>query len=317
MHSIADLKVAGEEVGSTFEPEELLVTNHMVIMAIEEVVGDRSSAVLMEAGRSISEYLSEMYGCDTMEDVLNVAAELFGFDYALEDDVVRISGCRECLGVFSEGRKCKITAGMVQGAYAVEFGEIPPVAEVECGDECVFKIGEKGSWTRVPVDEYLKHASEWLKGLNLDSAEVARFKIATEASVRHVLGGSERPMFFRAGKVYVTALYDALDGPDDPEELVARYSEISGAEYELEGDQLIIEPCLECAGYESGDEPMCHAARGAVAGLLELYGVPFKDVVETRCSTSEGEIVGTCTVKIKGTLWTAKRAVAVVKSMFG
>ncbi|NPB01856.1 MAG: hypothetical protein GXO28_02975 [Methanopyri archaeon] len=316
MGSLPDLTVVGEEVGSTFEPEELIVTNHMVTMAIEEVVGERSSAVLMEAGRLIAEHLAEVHACKTAEDVLDAAADAFGFDYAIEDDVIRIGKCKECLGVFHGGRKCKITAGIIQGAYYVETGEVPPVCEIECGDECVFKVGEKGEWESVPVDEYLRHATEWLKGVNVDPEEAARFKVATEAAIRRVLGGSERPMFFRAGKVYVTALYEVLDAPEDPEELVERYSEISGADYRLEGDQLIIEPCLECAGHE-GTEPMCHAARGAVAGLLELYGVPFKDVVETRCSAPEGEIVGTCTVKIKGTLWTAKRAVAVVKSMFG
>ncbi len=316
MGSLPDLSMVGEEVGPAFEPEELIVSNNMVTMAIEEVVGERSSAVLMEAGRLIAEHLAEVHACETAEDVLNAAADAFGLDYSIEDNVVRVSKCKECLGVLHEGRKCKITAGIIQGAYYVETGKVPPVCEIECGDECVFKVGEKGKWELVPVNEYLRHATEWLKGVNVDPEEVARFKVATEAAIRRILGGSERPIFFRAGKVYVKALYEVLDDPEDPEELVKRYSEISGADYRLEGDQLIIEPCLECAGQEAA-EPMCHAARGAVAGLLELYGVPFKDVVETRCSAPEGEVVGTCTVKIKGTLWTTKRAVAIVKSMFG
>ncbi|WP_457619772.1 hypothetical protein [Methanopyrus sp.] len=114
--------------------------------------------------------------------------------------------------------------------------------------------------------------------------------------------------------MYAGALVNAFE-PEDPGEFVERVEEYSETSYSLEGDRFVVEKCLECAGMPF-EGPICHAVRGALAETLEHWGVPFKELVEVRCATEEGETAGTCVVKAKGVIWRAKRVVDAVKRAF-
>ncbi|WP_457620603.1 V4R domain-containing protein [Methanopyrus sp.] len=313
------LRKRAEEAGSMFTAEELLVTNKMVMMALYSLGGERSCASVFKAGS----ILADSFGVETLEDALHEFCELTGADYDLDRDYVIIENCPECSGyVRVEGGVCHFLRGFISRAVEVEVGERVPVAEVVCegtrDGKCEFVIGERGEVGGFgrEVGEFVEEDFETVvRGAgDRDPVEVAVFKIASEGLLRYAFGDAARPMFFRAGRLYAGALINAFE-PEDPGEFVERVEEYSGASYSLEGDRFVVEKCLECAGMPF-EGPICHAVRGALAEILEHWNVPFKKLVEVKCATEEDETVGTCVIKVKGTIWKAKRVIDTLKRTF-
>ncbi len=309
-----------DEVADEFNPEELLVTNKLVLVAlyskIEEIAGPRGRAIPIQAGRTVAEWLNVR----SLEDGLEKLSELTGFEYEIDDGTVTITGCPECTGLESKEPVCFLMAGYVSACAEAETGRPVRVVETRCaaaGDEaCRFEMDaeDPGTFGRVDLDEYCRKAVD-LVPKGLDAHEVATFKVLSEQSLREVLGPTERTLFFQAGRAYARALWEAFGRPDDPRDLVDKASErFSAADYELEGDRAVADPCLECAGVV-GHGPMCHAVRGAFSEVLDIYGIPYKGVEEARCASVEGELVGRCEMKISGILWKAKKVVDKVLSI--
>ncbi|NPB02523.1 MAG: hypothetical protein GXO28_06415 [Methanopyri archaeon] len=309
-----------DEVADEFQARELLVTNRLVLVAlysrIEAVAGPRGRAIPIQAGRTIAEWLDAR----SLDQGLELLHELTGLDYETDDGTVTITNCPECLGLNAEKPICYIMSGYISACVEAETGKPVRVVEKECkasGDEaCVFEIGgeDTGEFSLVDLDEYCREAIDAVPR-NLDPYHVAAFKVLSEQSLRDVLGPAERTLFFQAGRAYARALWEAFDRPDDPRDLVEKASKrFSAADYELEGDRAVADPCLECAGV-IGNGPMCHAVRGAFSEVLDIYGIPYKGIEEARCAAAEGELIGRCEMKISGVLWKAKKVVDKVLSI--
>ncbi len=309
-----------DEIAHEFQAQELLVTNRLVLVAlysrIEAVAGPRGRAIPIQAGRTIAKWLDTT----SLDQGLELLSELTGLDYEIHNGTVTITNCPECLGLNAEKPICYIMAGYISACVEAETGKPVRVVEKKCKaaghDACVFEIGSEdtGEFNLVDLDQYCKKAIDTLPK-NLNPYHVAAFKVLSEQSLRDVLGPAERTLFFQAGRAYAKALWEAFGRPDDPRDLVETTSKkFSAAEYELEGNIAVADPCLECAGV-TGNGPMCHAVRGAFSEVLDIYGIPYKGVEETRCAATEGELIGRCELKISGILWKAKKVVDKVLSI--
>ncbi|WP_088335783.1 V4R domain-containing protein [Methanopyrus sp. KOL6] len=290
-----------EATAEAFAPYELLTYDRLTRIALLEVARETGAAVLFEAGRRLVRIL----GGDDLESVLCAFAEVFGAEVEVERDTVTVRECPECAGLRGiDGPVCHLTRGFITEAYHLEIGRPVTVAETRCraaGDwVCTFVVRHEPKLV-VPDLRWLDEdalAEIARAATRYEPEEIAAFKIATWYPVRKSLDFEAPAILFWAGRTYARALlrvYHVLS----IREFLTCVEGVLGTNYDLNEDVVVAAPCLECAGFPRGYEPMCDVTRGFIHETLTAFGREPQKVREIKCAVRAGELVNACAFEIR------------------